>query len=191
MRPSSFVCAYCMLGPMAQVFYNTQGVGLTPSANSVSESTNVFSRRPGAVVTWGPSLRRRSSAIDLPMSLVCLYNARPGGSELFVCSAMRRTLAELDRPQQVLDMKQAVLYLRDVGSLWAESDRGLQRQFVREVFQRIVVGGQEIESMRRRKCTRRSSCWIGKNALEVISVDWLPGQVSNQQYYKTLTMANP
>ena len=38
-------------------------------------------------------------------------------------------------------------YLRDVGSLWAESPRSLQREFVREVFQRIVVEGKEIASL--------------------------------------------
>ena len=38
-------------------------------------------------------------------------------------------------------------YLRDVGRLWAESPRHLQRQFVREVFSRIVVEGAELAAI--------------------------------------------
>ena len=41
-------------------------------------------------------------------------------------------------------MEKAVQYLRDVGSLWAQSPRHLQREFVREVFERIMVEGKEI-----------------------------------------------
>ena len=60
---------------------------------------------------------------------------------------LRRRLAEIDRPREVLDVEQAVAYLRDVGALWAESSRQLQREFVREVFDRMVVEGQEISSI--------------------------------------------
>ena len=57
---------------------------------------------------------------------------------------LRRRLAELERPREILDVERAVAYLRDVGKLWAESPRPLQREFVREVIQRIVVEGPEI-----------------------------------------------
>ena len=60
---------------------------------------------------------------------------------------LRRRLAELERPYEVLDVERAVGYLRDVGKLWAESPRPVQREFVREVFQRIVVEQQEIKSI--------------------------------------------
>jgi site-specific DNA recombinase len=57
---------------------------------------------------------------------------------------LKRALGELERPQEVLDVERAVNYLRDVGCLWAESPRHLQRQFVREVFSRIVVEGPQV-----------------------------------------------
>lgn len=47
---------------------------------------------------------------------------------------LRRHLAELERPAEPLDVERALSYLRDVGSLWAESPRSLQREFVREVL---------------------------------------------------------
>jgi site-specific DNA recombinase len=60
---------------------------------------------------------------------------------------IKRRLAELERPQEVLDVEQAVKYLRDVGALWAQSPRNLKREFVREVFARIVVAGRELLSI--------------------------------------------
>ena len=62
-------------------------------------------------------------------------------------SPIKRSLAEMERPREVLDVEQAVNYLRDVGSLWAESPHDLQREFVREVFQRIVIEGREVVSI--------------------------------------------
>ncbi len=62
-------------------------------------------------------------------------------------SPLRRRIAELERPQEVLDVERALLYLRDVGALWAESQRQQQREFVREVFQRMTVDGQEVRSI--------------------------------------------
>ena len=40
-------------------------------------------------------------------------------------------------------MEKAVQYLRDVGSLWAQSPRHLQREFVRQVFE--MVEGKRAE----------------------------------------------
>jgi hypothetical protein len=57
---------------------------------------------------------------------------------------LKRTLAKEDEPREVLDVEEAIGYLRRVGELWSESPRNLQRQFVREVFQRIVVKGREV-----------------------------------------------
>ena len=53
---------------------------------------------------------------------------------------MRKRFAELEQPKEFLDVDRAVYYLRDVGRLWAESPKETQREFVREVFARIVVG---------------------------------------------------
>jgi len=44
-------------------------------------------------------------------------------------------------------VERAVNYLRDVGRLWAGSPRGQKREFVREVFARIVVAGRELVSI--------------------------------------------
>jgi len=55
---------------------------------------------------------------------------------------LRKRLAEMERPAEVLDVERAVYYLRDVGKLWVESPRGSQREFVREVFDRITLRGR-------------------------------------------------
>ena len=60
---------------------------------------------------------------------------------------IKRRLAELERPQEVLDIEQAVKYLRDLGSLWAQSPRNLKREFIREVFAQVVVKGPELASI--------------------------------------------
>ena len=60
---------------------------------------------------------------------------------------LKRHLAEVERPQEVLDVERAVNYLRDVGRLWAQSPRHSKREFVREVFERIVVEGPELASI--------------------------------------------
>ena len=38
-------------------------------------------------------------------------------------------------------------YLRRMGELWSASPRAQQREFVREVFERIVVRGPQVESI--------------------------------------------
>ena len=60
---------------------------------------------------------------------------------------LRARLDELERPAQTLDVEKALLYLRDVGALWADSSHQVQRKFVREVFDGIVVDGKEITSL--------------------------------------------
>jgi hypothetical protein len=55
---------------------------------------------------------------------------------------LKGRLADADRP--LVDIHRALSYLRDVGSLWAESPRHLQREFVHEVFDRIEVEGPDI-----------------------------------------------
>ena len=62
-------------------------------------------------------------------------------------SPLKRHLAELQRPQEVLDVERAVNCLRDMGALWTESPRRQQREFVREVFERMVVKGAELASI--------------------------------------------
>lgn len=62
-------------------------------------------------------------------------------------SPLKRHLAELQRPQEVLDVERAVNCLRDVGVLWTGSPRWQQREFVREVFERMVIEGAELASI--------------------------------------------
>jgi site-specific DNA recombinase len=59
-------------------------------------------------------------------------------------SPLRDRLTDLERADNPLDVDRAAGYLRDAGTLWANSPRGLQRQFVREVFERMVVEEHQI-----------------------------------------------
>src|SRR3972149_11175287 len=70
-----------------------------------------------------------------------------GGRYRREAAPLKRHLAEVERPQEVLDVERAVNYLRDVGRLWAQSPRHSKREFVREVFERIVVEGPELASI--------------------------------------------
>jgi site-specific DNA recombinase len=57
---------------------------------------------------------------------------------------LRERLVDLERADSPLDVSLAASYLRDLGGLWASSPRKLQREFIREVFQRIVVEGHQV-----------------------------------------------
>ena len=99
--------------------------------------------------------------------------------------SIRRRLAEIDQPRQVLDVEQAVHYLRDVGKLWSESSK-LQREFVREIFARIVVEDHYVASITPKPAyapmfvlDRRER--FGGEMARVGGVNWLPGQDSNLQ----------
>ena len=79
-------------------------------------------------------------------------------------------------------MERAVNCLRDVGSLWAESPRGVRREFVREVFSRIVVRGPQVESITP-KATYEALFVLDRRERfnGEMGVIWLPGQDSNLQ----------
>ncbi len=95
---------------------------------------------------------------------------------------LKRTLAEIERPQEVLDVERAVNYLRDVGSLWAESPRGVQREYVREVFNRIVVRGPQVESITPKGTYEALFVLDRRERFNgEMGVIWLPGQESNLQ----------
>jgi len=57
---------------------------------------------------------------------------------------LRDSLDTLNEPAPTLGAEKALIYLRDVGLLWADSPRETQREFVREVFQEIKVRGREV-----------------------------------------------
>jgi site-specific DNA recombinase len=98
---------------------------------------------------------------------------------------LKARLAELDRPHEVLDVEAAVNLLRRMGTLWTESPRNLQREFVREVFERIIVTGPEISTITPHPAyvplfvlDRRER--FGQDGPEYpVVVNWLPGQGSN------------
>jgi hypothetical protein len=56
-------------------------------------------------------------------------------------------IASLDRPP-VVDVTKAVAILKDVGRLWSEGSFPQKRDFVQEVFSRVVVDGPEISEIR-------------------------------------------
>jgi site-specific DNA recombinase len=98
---------------------------------------------------------------------------------------LKRALAEMERPQEVLDVERAVNLLRNMGRLWAESPRHLQREFTREVFGRIVVEGPQVTAITPKPAYAplflldRRERFDGK--LEKLGVVWLPEQDSNLQ----------
>ena len=95
---------------------------------------------------------------------------------------LRRRLAELQRPQEALDTEKAVQYLRDVGGLWASSARPIQREFVREVFERMEVKGPQLASITPK--ADYAPLFVldrGERFNGELGVVWLPGQDSNLQ----------
>ena len=95
---------------------------------------------------------------------------------------LKRALAELERPQEVLDVELAVNYLRNVGVLWAESPRQLQREFVREVFSRIVVQGPQVVALTPRELYVPFFVLDRRERFEgEMGVVWRPRQDSNLQ----------
>jgi len=78
----------------------------------------------------------------------------------------------------------AVRRLREMGSMWSESPRALQRDFVREVFARVEVCGPQIVAITPKEAYSplflldRADRFNGDQG-----VVWLPGQVSGQHHY--------
>ena len=62
-------------------------------------------------------------------------------------ATLKQLLAKVERPEEVLDVERAVNSLRDVGTLWVESPRELQRESVQEAFGRIVVESSQVASI--------------------------------------------
>ena len=97
-------------------------------------------------------------------------------------SHLRRRQGEIEPPQEVLDVEEAVHLLRDVGALWAEGPRKQQRDFVQEVFERIVVTGPQLSAITPKPAYAplfaidRNERFAGDMGLV-----WLPGQDSNLQ----------
>ncbi len=96
---------------------------------------------------------------------------------------LKRRLAELDRPHAVVDVERAAALLENVGSLWNQSPRATQRAFVREVFAKIEVRGQQVEALTPKPLYEplfkldRQVRFGGEGG-----VIWLPGLDSNQQH---------
>ena len=103
--------------------------------------------------------RRQQYRPDDPDELQSLQRQQERWRKLFVMgeiddarlrtetAPIKKRLAEIERPHEVLDVEAAVSYLRDVGKLWAESPRKLQREFVRQVFPRIGVEGKQVTTI--------------------------------------------
>ena len=97
-------------------------------------------------------------------------------------SDLRRRQDAIEPPQEVLDVEKAVLLLRDAGALWARGTRSEQRDFVQEVFERIVVTGPQVSAITPKPsyaplfAIDRNERFAGDMGLV-----WLPGQDSNLQ----------
>ena len=99
---------------------------------------------------------------------------------------LRKLLAELACPVETVDAEQALLYLRDVGTLWATSSPTQQRTFVREVFERMELRGPQLTAITPQPqyvpffVLDRQERFGGEMGV-VGGAVWLPGQDSNLQ----------
>ena len=82
----------------------------------------------------------------------------------------------------VLDVEKAMGYLRRMGELWSASPRAQQREVVREVFERTVVRGPQVESISP-KATYEALFVLDRRERfnDEMGVIWLPGKDSNLQ----------
>lgn len=60
---------------------------------------------------------------------------------------LRQRLSELQGRRQILDVERAMYHMRNISQLWEQSDRKVQREFVTEVFDRIVIDGAQITEL--------------------------------------------
>lgn len=60
---------------------------------------------------------------------------------------LKELLQQAEKDPRQLDLECAADYLRNVGDLWQQSPRQLQRDFVREIFQTIVVERDEVSAI--------------------------------------------
>ncbi len=87
------------------------------------------------------------------------------------------------QPASVIDAKRVTSYLQAAGKLFSQSEPLEQRRFVREVFERIVVSGEQVAEISPRApytalfAADRNRRFNGDTRVVV----WLPGQDSNLQ----------
>ena len=99
------------------------------------------------------------------------------------CSASFRSIRALKQPRIAFDAERVAEYLRDTGALFRRSPMAEQRRFVREVFEEILVEGEQVTSIRPRPIYEpyfiadRHRRFNGDMGVVV----WLPGQDSNLQ----------
>ena len=94
---------------------------------------------------------------------------------------LRRDLAHMERPAEVLDVERALGSLRRAGALWRGSDRAEQREFVRTVFSRIIVHGDRVSAITPRT-EYRELFILDRQERFGGGVVWLPEQDSNLQH---------
>ena len=63
---------------------------------------------------------------------------------------LQAALRATAKPAAEIDAKRIASYLRDAGRLFLQSGPTEQRRFVREVFERIVVSGQQVAEIQPR-----------------------------------------
>lgn len=87
------------------------------------------------------------------------------------------------KPASTIEAECVAGYLSDAGGLFTQSPAAEQRRFVREVFERIVVLGEQVAEIVPRARYTDLSIADRKRRFNVDSrvVVWLPGQDSNLQ----------
>ena len=96
---------------------------------------------------------------------------------------LKRQLELVEQPDEKIDHRQARSLLREIGPLFLESDMNVQRKFVREVFEELIVDGEQLAALRPRDGYQglfeadRQIRFGGQTGVVI----WLPGQDSNLQ----------
>ena len=103
----------------------------------------------------------------------------------------RRRLENLEKQTGPQEVEEAMRYIRSMGSLFSASERGIQREFIREVFDEIFVEGPQIISITLKpgyapffEIDRAER--FGSD----VGVVWLPDEVPGLEPLKTLRSAD-
>jgi site-specific DNA recombinase len=97
---------------------------------------------------------------------------------------LRRQLASVQRPVEVLDVEEAVLLLRRLGELWPYWRQDQQREFVHRVFERLVIRDDRLVVIQPRLAFAPLFLVDRRERFGGEFVFWLPEQVRWHQDYE-------
>jgi hypothetical protein len=109
--------------------------------------------------------------------------------EVLPAKSRRDVLEESNQP---LDVERAVAEFADIGKLWHLSDVELQRTFIAEVFDRVTVKGSQVVEIAPKALYRPLFAIdrVERFGGVMESVNWLPGQVSEQHLLAIVTVGS-